>query len=30
VGQNASGLVFSTFLLTGNGGTASGVHLFGH
>ncbi len=29
VGPNAGGLVLSTILLTGNGGTASGVHLFG-
>ena len=28
VGRNADGLVFSTILLTGAGGTASGVHLF--
>jgi hypothetical protein len=28
VGKNADGLVFSTILLTGNNGTASGVHLF--
>ena len=28
VGRDANGLVFSTFLLTGNGGTASGVQLF--
>jgi len=28
IGRNANGLVFSTILLTGGGGTASGVHLF--
>ena len=28
VGRNADGLIFSTILLTGSGGTASGVHLF--
>ncbi len=28
VGRDANGLVFSTFLLTGGSGTASGVHLF--
>ncbi len=28
VGRDAGGLVFSTVLSTGNGGTASGVHLF--
>ncbi len=28
VGREAGGLVFSTVLSTGNGGTASGVHLF--
>lgn len=28
VGRNADGLVFSTFLLTGGGGSASGVHVF--
>ena len=28
VGRNANGVVFSTILLTGGGGTSSGVHLF--
>ncbi|MDP1900719.1 MAG: hypothetical protein Q8K96_09730 [Rubrivivax sp.] len=28
VGRNADGLVFSTFLLTGGGGSAAGVHVF--
>jgi hypothetical protein len=28
VGRDADGLAFATFLLTGGGGTASGVHLF--
>jgi hypothetical protein len=28
IGRNANGVVFSTILLTGGGGTASGVHLF--
>lgn len=28
IGKNADGLVFSTFLQTGDGGTASGVNLF--
>lgn len=28
IGANADGLVFSTFLLTGAGGSASGVHVF--
>jgi hypothetical protein len=28
VGRNADGMVFSTFLLTGGGGTAAGVHVF--
>jgi len=28
IGRNADGLVFSTFLLTGGGGSAAGVHVF--